>query len=71
MSAKEDVILRNGSQPIAESHRIGDWEVGICHFIGRRDSMEDEHLATSFELLAGGRPYPVSLFGVFDGHAGR
>lgn len=71
LSAKEDIIGRDGSQPIAESHRIGDGEVGICHFIGTRNSMEDEHLATSFELAAGGISYPVSLFGVFDGHGGR
>ncbi len=71
LSAKEDIIGSDGSQPIAESHRIGDGEVGICHFIGKRGSMEDEHLATSFELAAGGIVYPVSLFGVFDGHGGR
>ena len=32
--------------------------------------MEDEHLATSFDLKVGGEVYPVSLFGVFDGHGG-
>lgn len=71
LSAKEDILGSDGSQPIAESHRIGDGEVGVCHFIGKRGSMEDEHLAISFALAAGDTLYPVSLFGVFDGHDGR
>jgi serine/threonine protein phosphatase PrpC len=33
--------------------------------------MEDEHLATSFNLTIAGRNYPIQLFGIFDGHSGR
>jgi hypothetical protein len=33
------------------SERVGGYEVGFCHYIGRRPTMEDEHLATSFDLL--------------------
>jgi serine/threonine protein phosphatase PrpC len=54
----------------AQSERIADHEVGVCHFIGRRPTMEDEHLTTSFDLNVGGRAYPVQLFGIFDGHGG-
>lgn len=53
-----------------QSERIAGREVGICHYIGRRPTMEDEHLATAFTLHVGGREYPVQLFGVFDGHGG-
>ncbi len=45
-------------------------QVGVAHAIGRRPTMEDEHLATSFNLMIGGRCYPVQLFGIFDGHGG-
>lgn len=55
-----------------ESHteKAGNYEVGVCHYIGRRDEMEDEHLTTSFDLNIRGTVYPVQLFGVFDGHGG-
>jgi len=52
------------------SGRIASYEVGICHFIGRRKKMEDQHLVTSFKLPIGNRSYPVQLFGIFDGHSG-
>jgi len=54
----------------SQSERIAGHEVGVCHFIGRRFTMEDEHLTTSFNLKVGGRAYPVQLFGIFDGHGG-
>lgn len=54
----------------AQSERIAGHDVGVCHFIGRRPTMEDEHLTTSFNLNVGGRAYPVQLFGIFDGHGG-
>ncbi len=53
-----------------EETRVGSYEVGISHFIGYRDAMEDEHLATSFDLVIGDRHYPIQLFGIFDGHGG-
>lgn len=53
-----------------EETRVGNYEVGISHFIGYRDAMEDEHLATSFDLVIGDRHYPIQLFGIFDGHGG-
>lgn len=54
----------------AHIEKISKYEVGVCHYIGRRDTMEDEHLATSFDLNIGGKIYPIQLFGIFDGHGG-
>lgn len=51
--------------------RVGSYHIGFSHIQGRRPSMEDEHLATSFALTIAGRQYPVHLFGIFDGHGGR
>lgn len=50
--------------------KVADIEVGVCHSIGRRDAMEDTHLATSFNINIDNHDYPVQLFGVFDGHGG-
>lgn len=54
----------------AHSERIANYEVGVCHYIGRRPTMEDEHLSTSFDLKIGEKVYPIQLFGIFDGHGG-
>lgn len=53
-----------------EEVQVGNRRVGIAHAQGRRDSMEDAHLATEFEVEIAGRKYPVQLFGIFDGHGG-
>lgn len=71
LSAPKDFKQRYGLELIAQSKTICDYEVGVCHCIGRRPTMEDGHLATSFALHIGGRVYPVKLFGIFDGHGGR
>ncbi len=55
----------------SESTTVGGLEVGICHARGLRKEMEDEHLATEFNLIIGDRLYPVQLFGIFDGHGGQ
>jgi len=55
----------------AHEERVGNLPVGICHAQGRRPTMEDEHIATSFNLRIGDRNYPVQLFGIFDGHGGN
>jgi serine/threonine protein phosphatase PrpC len=57
----------------AKSHTeiVSDYEVGVCHYIGRRPEMEDEHVATSFHLQVGKKRVPVQLFGIFDGHGGE
>jgi len=52
------------------AEKVGGCDVGFCHYIGRRPTMEDEHLATTFELQINGKNYPVKLFGIFDGHGG-
>jgi serine/threonine protein phosphatase PrpC len=57
-------------QGYTQSERIAEHEVGVCHFIGRRLTMEDEYLTTSFNLMVGGRAYLIQLFGIFDGHRG-
>lgn len=54
----------------AHTEKVGDYEVGVCHYIGRRPTMEDQHLATTFNLNVMGKVYPVQIFGVFDGHGG-
>lgn len=54
----------------AHAEKVLNHEVGICHFIGRRPTMEDEHLTTFFNLQVKDRNYPVELFGIFDGHGG-
>lgn len=54
----------------AHSENMPGYEVGVCHYIGRRLTMEDEHLTTSFNLKLGNKIYPVQLFGIFDGHGG-
>ncbi|HEY2810197.1 MAG TPA: PP2C family serine/threonine-protein phosphatase [Rhabdochlamydiaceae bacterium] len=53
--------------PTHEEH-VGNYRVGVCHFQGRRANMEDEHLATAFSVNINGTIYPVTLFGIFDGH---
>ncbi|MCX6987634.1 MAG: PP2C family protein-serine/threonine phosphatase [Chlamydiae bacterium] len=68
--ATGDIQGRDRTSPTFERHNVLGRDVGICHFIGKRAEMEDEHLATSFDLKVGGEVYPVSLFGVFDGHGG-
>lgn len=54
----------------AETEKVAGYEAGVCHFIGKRSTMEDQHLTCSFDLIAGGKAYPIQLFGVFDGHGG-
>ncbi len=49
---------------------VGPYETGVCHAQGRRPTMEDEHLASSFALDIQGKKYPIQLFGIFDGHGG-
>jgi serine/threonine protein phosphatase PrpC len=49
---------------------IGGMEVGIAHAQGCRKTMEDKHLATSFDLVINKISYPIQLFGIFDGHGG-
>lgn len=56
--------------PPALEKRIGNYTVGISHFQGERPTMEDKHLATYFNLTIAGNVYPLSLFGIFDGHGG-
>ncbi len=54
-----------------EEIKVGNYNVGIAHNIGRRPTMEDDHLATTFTINVAGHNYPVQLFGIFDGHGGR
>lgn len=54
----------------AHEERVGNMQVGVAHEQGRRPTMEDEHLAVSFDVMIGNRRYPIQLFGIFDGHGG-
>lgn len=49
---------------------VGGLRVGVSHVQGRRQTMEDEHIAKEFELEIAGRTYRGHLFGIFDGHGG-
>jgi protein phosphatase 1L len=44
--------------------------VGIACCQGRRESMEDAHLATEITFILQDNSYEGALFGVFDGHGG-
>ncbi len=50
---------------------IGRYKVGVCHYIGRRPTMEDEDLTTEIQIQIGSKKYSVALFAVFDGHGGN
>lgn len=66
-----DFRYMEGSIGSVEIEQVDGYRVGICHAQGRRAEMEDEHLATSFNVDAGGKIYRAQLFGVFDGHGGN
>jgi len=61
-------IINHGN---CERKPVTNYQVGIAHAQGRRVTMEDEHLAVSFDVAIQGRAYTVQLFGIFDGHGGR
>lgn len=42
----------------------------VCHFIGRRRTMEDTHLNAKVDLTICGQTHEMHLFGIFDGHGG-
>ncbi len=67
----EDFQYQVGNLGHVEAEKVGSHHVGICHFIGRRPEMEDEHLAARFDLKINQKVYPVELFGIFDGHGGN
>ncbi len=50
------------------SYDTSDAKVGIAHEQGRRPTMEDAHLVTSFSLAT---REMVDLYAIFDGHRGR
>lgn len=50
---------------------VSHYQVGLCHFIGRRNAMEDEHLATVFRLRINHEMHSIPLFGIFDGHGSK
>jgi serine/threonine protein phosphatase PrpC len=49
---------------------LGGRSFGVCHAQGRRPTMEDQHIANTFNIKIGDKEYPVELYGVFDGHGG-
>lgn len=72
MEAELDGPFRymEGNLGHAEKTQVGGLDVGVCHFIGRRLEMEDEHIAEEFHVMIGGQIFSGKLFGVFDGHGG-
>jgi protein phosphatase 2C family protein 2/3 len=53
------------------SQRIGGYSSGFCHFIGRRNVMEDKHLSDTFNFPIQDTLHTAVIFGVFDGHGGN
>lgn len=43
---------------------------GVAWSIGRRQTMEDSHIASTFQVTVAGIEFPVQITGVFDGHGG-
>lgn len=66
----EDFQYLVGNLGHVEAEKVGPHDVGVCHFIGQRPTMEDEHLTAHFDLKMNRKVYPVELFGIFDGHGG-
>lgn len=64
-------VYREGGLGDIEKTAVGLYQTGTCHYIGRRETMEDEHLTAFFVLTIGDREIPVHLFAVFDGHGGN
>lgn len=46
-------------------------KAGLAETIGRRKTMEDAHLASSFSIEFGKTNHFIDLFGIFDGHGGQ
>lgn len=44
--------------------------IGMASTQGRRNEMEDTHLATKISFSMNSKPYEGELYGVFDGHSG-
>jgi serine/threonine protein phosphatase PrpC len=54
------------------SEELSGKNVGFAHFIGKRPSMEDEHVAFEISLiLSDGSIHKATVFGIFDGHGGE
>ena len=49
---------------------VDNMSFGISRVQGRRETMEDECLAVSFNAALAGGDHPIQLFGIFDGHGG-
>ncbi len=64
-------VYEIGNLGSVESEPVGRYKTAICHYIGQREAMEDEHLTASFVLEVGGNWFPIHLFAVFDGHDGN
>lgn len=46
-------------------------KLGMASTQGRRDEMEDTHLATKISFSMNSKTYEGELYGVFDGHSGK
>jgi serine/threonine protein phosphatase PrpC len=55
----------------SESAKAGSYSYGVCHYLGSRRSMEDEHIASSFPLQIQGRTIETQIFAILDGHNGK
>jgi serine/threonine protein phosphatase PrpC len=54
----------------SEKATLSNAKVGMASCQGKRDTMEDEHLAIEGEIQLGNSVHSYTLCGVFDGHGG-
>ena len=53
-----------------EDRLVEDRTIGIAECCGRRETMEDFHVAESLVLRAGNEDVPAEIYAVLDGHGG-
>lgn len=68
----EDGVFQD-TYPITleETKKVGNFECATACVQGKRESMEDTHLAIEITVTLGEETIQVPFFGVFDGHGGK
>lgn len=61
---------KEGAVGTAEREILGGMDVGVCHFLGGRASMQNTHVAQAFNFQIGKEEYQAKIFGIFEGHGG-
>lgn len=63
----ESADIHNCSFPLSS---ITENDAGIAHAQGRRNQMEDEHIAITIEVLVNDEKRLIPIYGILDGHGG-